>query len=189
MTIFIKNMVCNRCVMVVRQILSELRLTPGVIRLGEAELDLSEPLSPGQQEQLRIKLAESGFELLDDRKKKLVEKVKNLVTTLIHGTGEIDLDTPMSSYIQRQSEVDYKYLSSLFSATEGITIEQYIILQRIERVKELLVYNELTLSEIAYKLGYKSVQHLSTQFKKITGLTPSHFKTLTGDKRKPLDQL
>jgi AraC-like DNA-binding protein len=108
---------------------------------------------------------------------------------VIHGTDEVDIKTNFSNLIQQKLHIDYNYISSLFSNTEGITIEQYIILQRIERAKELLVYNELTLSEISYKLGYSSVQHLSTQFKKVTDLTPSHFKAIKENKRKPLDEL
>ena len=189
MKIFIKNMVCNRCIMVVRQLLHELHLQPGAITLGEAELKLSEPLAGHQITDLQQRLAANGFELLDDRRKKMVERVKNVITELIHGSDEIDLDINFSTYIQQRAGMDYKYLSSLFSATESVTIEQYIILQRIERAKELLAYNELSLGEISWKLGYKSVQHLSTQFKKTTGMTPSHFKTLKGDLRKPLDQI
>jgi len=121
--------------------------------------------------------------------KKFVEKVKNIIIEVIHGADEVDLTMNFSSLIGQKLHIDYNYISSLFSNTEGITIEQYIILQRIERAKELLVYNELTLSEISYKLGYSSVQHLSIQFKKVTGLTPSHFKSIKENRRKPLDQL
>lgn len=173
--------------MVVRQELEKMNLTPVHIQLGEVEL--MEELSDLQINHLRDQLAGKGFELLDDRKTMIVEKVKNIIVEVIHGADEVDLKINFSNLIQQRLHIDYNYVSTLFSNTEGITIEQYIILQRIERAKELLVYNELTLSEISYKLGYSSVQHLSTQFKKVTGLTPSHFKAIKENKRKPLDQL
>lgn len=187
MKISIKNMVCNRCILVVKQELEKMNLTPIHVQLGEVEL--KEELSDSQINHLRDQLADKGFELLDDRKTMIVEKVKNIIVEVIHGGDEIDIKTNFSNLIQKKLYIDYNYISFLFSNTEGITIEQYIILQRIERAKELLVYNELTLSEISYKLGYSSVQHLSTQFKKVTGLTPSHFKAIKENKRKPLDQV
>ena len=119
----------------------------------------------------------------------LVEKVKNTIIELIHSYDTVDIKQKISSIISEKLNVDYNHLSSMFSSTQGITIEKYIILQRIERAKELLVYNELSLSEIAYKLGYTNVQHLSTQFKKVTGLTPSHFKTIKKNKRRAIDLL
>ena len=187
MKLAIKNMVCNRCILVVRQELEKLGLTPLNVQLGE--VDLNEELAEEQINVLRSRLAAQGFQLLDDRKSKIIEKVKNVIIKTIHGTAYVDLKTNFSTLISEELHSDYNAISSLFSTTEGITIEQYVILQRIERAKELLVYNELTLSEIAYKLGYSSVQHLSTQFKKVTGLTPSHFKTIQENKRKPLDQV
>lgn len=187
MKLSIKNMVCNRCIMVVRQELERMNLIPNRIQLGEVEL--KEELSDLQINHLRDQLAEKGFELLDDRKTMIVEKVKNIIVEVIHGADEVDLKINFSNLIRQKLHIDYNYVSTLFSNTEGVTIEQYIILQRIERAKELLVYNELTLSEISYKLGYSSVQHLSTQFKKVTGLTPSHFKSIKENKRKSLDQL
>lgn len=187
MKISIKNMVCSRCILVVRQELEKMQLSPIYIQLGEAEL--KQELSNAQLNNLRERLAENGFELIGDRIAIMVEKVKNIIVQLIHGTDEIAIKTSFSSLIQNEFYIDYNYISSLFSNSEGITIEQYIIHQRIERVKELLIYNELTLSEISHKLGYSSVQHLSTQFKKVTDLTPSHFKTIEGPKRKPLDQV
>lgn len=173
--------------MVVRQELEKMNLTPVHIQLGEVEL--KEDLSDTQINHLRDQLAGKDFELLDDRKTMIVEKVKNIIVEVIYGADEVDLKINFSNLIQQRLHIDYNYVSTLFSNTEGITIEQYIILQRIERAKELLVYNELTLSEISYKLRYSSVQHLSTQFKKVTGLTPSHFKAIKENKRKPLDQL
>ncbi|SHF86008.1 helix-turn-helix domain-containing protein [Pedobacter caeni] len=162
-------------------------IQPVRIQLGEVELE--EDLSIEQMSYLRNWLSENGFELLDDRKMVLVEKVKNLVIETVHGADKIDLTIKLSYLIQQKLSIDYNYISSLFSTIEGITIEQYIILQRVERAKEFLAYNELTLSEIAHRLGYSSVQYLSTQFKKATGFTPTHFKSIKENARKPLDQL
>ncbi|WP_134088157.1 AraC family transcriptional regulator [Olivibacter sp. XZL3] len=187
MILFVKNMVCNRCLMVVRQILEELNIQPLSVCLGEVELD--KELDKVQFQSLKDRLIAVGFELLDDKKHKLVERAKTLLIERIHHVDEVNMKVNFSVFLQQELAIDYNYLSTLFSQTEGVTIEQFIILQRIERAKELLVYNELTLSEIAYKLGYSSVQHLSMQFKKITGLTPSHFKQVKERKRKPLDNL
>lgn len=187
MKVSIKNMVCYRCIVVVKQVFEKMQILPVRIQLGEVELE--EELSMIQLSYFKNWLSENGFELLDDRKMVLVEKVKNLIIEIIHGADRIDLTIKLSYLIQQKLKVDYNYISSLFSNMEGITIEQYIILQRIERAKEFLEYNELTLSEIAHKLGYSSVQYLSTQFKKATGFTPSHFKNLKENPRKPLDQL
>jgi AraC family transcriptional regulator len=180
-------MVCSRCIAVVKQVFDKMHITPVQVQLGEVEL--KENLSDKQISYLSSWLSENGFELLNDRKMVLVEKVKNLIIEIIHGAERIDLTIKVSYLIQQKLHVDYNYISSLFSNVEGVTIEQYIILQRIERAKEFLEYNELTLSEIADKLGYSSVQYLSTQFKKATGLTPSHFKSIRESTRKPLDQL
>jgi len=187
MKLAIKNIVCNRCIIVVKQEFEKINLTPINVQLGEVEL--KEGPSNSEINRLHNQLAGKGFELLDDRKMMMVEKVKNIIIEVIHRTDEIDIKVNFSNLIQQQLHIEYNYISSLFSNTEGITIEQYTILQRIERAKELLVYNELTLSEISYKLAYSSVQHLSTQFKKVTGLTPSHFKMIKENKRKPLDEL
>lgn len=187
MKVSIKNMVCFRCVVVVRQVFEKMQIIPVQVQMGEVEL--KESLSMIQLSYLRNWLSEKGFELLDDRKMVLVEKVKNLIVQIIHGTDRIDLSIKLSFLIQQKLSVDYNYISSLFSNIEGITIEQYLILQRIERAKEFLEYDELTLSEIAHKLGYSSVQYLSTQFKKATGFTPSHFKKTKENTRKSLDQL
>lgn len=187
MKLSIKNMVCQRCIMVVKQELEKNNLTAFHIQLGE--ITFKDALSDAQIALLKKGLSAHGFEVLDDRKAMIIEKVKNIIVSIIHGTDAIELKRNFSDIIAQQIPVDYNYISSIFSTTEGITIEQFIILQRIERVKELLVYNELSLSEIAYKLGYSNVQHLSTQFKKVTGLTPSHFKLVKENKRKSLDQL
>lgn len=180
-------MVCNRCVMVVRNELERMGLEPVQVALGEAEI--KNDLKPDQKETLRDNLSQIGFELLDDKNAKLVEKIKNAIIEIIHYGEDLDNRLKFSKQIEQKVGVDYHQLSTLFSETEGTTIEKYIILQRIEKVKELLVYNELNLSEIAFKTGYSSVQHLSTQFKKITGLTPSHFKEIKDNKRKPLDEV
>jgi AraC family transcriptional regulator len=187
MKLFIKNMVCNRCVMVVRQELEKIGLKPSQVTLGEAEI--KNELHPDQKEALRSNLASLGFELLDDKNAKLVERIKNAIIEIIHYGEDLDNRIKFSKQIEQKVGVDYHQLSTLFSETEGTTIEKYIILQRIEKVKELLVYNELNLSEIAFKTGYSSVQHLSTQFKKVTGLTPSHFKEVKENKRRPLDEV
>ncbi|MDR6782353.1 AraC family transcriptional regulator [Pedobacter africanus] len=187
MKLAIKNMVCNRCILVVGQVLEKMNLIPDQIQVGEVELTTD--LSDIQLSSLRLQLANEGFELLDDRKTMIVEKVKNIIIETIHGTDKVNISVNFSHLIQQKLLIEYNYISSFFSNTEGITIEQYIILQRIERAKELLVYDELSLGEISHKLGYKSLQHLSSQFKKITGLTPTQFKNIKENRRKPLDQL
>ena len=187
MTLYIKNMVCNRCIMVVREAMGKLELEPVQIELGEVEV--KEGLTLEKKQALKETLASLGFELLDDKKGRLVEKVKNAIIEIIHYGEDLDNRLKFSKQIENKVGVDYHSLSVLFSDTEGTTIEKYVINQRIEKVKELLVYNELSLSEIAFKTGYSSVQHLSTQFKKVTGLTPSHFKLIKQKKRKPLDEV
>ncbi|SMO68969.1 AraC-type DNA-binding protein [Solitalea koreensis] len=179
-------MVCNRCVKVVKEEIEKLGYSIENIKLGEVELREEENLV--NKVQLKEVLESNGFELLDDRKTQLVEKIKNVIVELIHHSKD-HLKTNVSEYISQKVGSDYSNLSNLFSSVEGITIEKYLILQRIERAKELLVYDELTLSEIAFELGYSSVAHLSAQFKKTTGLTPSHFKKLSDHKRMSLDHL
>lgn len=180
-------MVCDRCKMVVRQELDLLQLPYKNIDLGQVEL-VSEP-SKEQLQELREHLQQQGFELLDDKKTKTVERIKTEIVSLIHGRDAEEFNLKLSAMLEEKIGIDYHYLSSLFSSVEGITIEKYTILQRIEKVKELLMYDEKSLSEIAYEMGYSSVQHLSQQFKKVTGLTPSHFKNLKENKRKPLDRI
>ena len=185
--LYIKNMVCNRCIKVVREELESLGMEVQEIKLGEVIVsDSSDTINFIA---LKENLEENGFELIDDKKARAIEKVKNAVVELIHQEGEHSINMNFSDLIAERVGLDYNYLSSLFSSLESMTIERYIILQRIERVKELLVYNELTLSEIAWKTGYSSVQHLSNQFKKVTGLTPTHFKEVKEDKRRALDQV
>jgi AraC-like DNA-binding protein len=184
-TLHVKNMVCSRCQKVVRQELESLGLHPLTVGLGE--VTLREPASQVDQEAVGAALARHGFALLDDRKAQTVQKIKSTVIQAIHHRQEPH--PHFSARIAREVGLDYAYLSSLFSASEGITLEKYIILQRIERAKELLVYDELSLSQIADQLGYSSVQHLSGQFKKVTDLTPSYYKKLQEHKRRPLDEI
>ncbi|MCC9136920.1 helix-turn-helix domain-containing protein [Pontibacter silvestris] len=185
--LYIKNMVCDRCKKVVDEELSRLGYTVLGVGLGEAEV--ADSGKAVNMEEIREVMSVNGFDLLDDRKTQLIEKVKVAIIKLVHNREETDLHVNTSDYISEKVRADYNYLSSLFSSFEGITIEKYLILQRIEKAKELLVYNELSLKEIAYKLGYSSVAHLSNQFKKVTGLTPSHFKEIKDDKRKTIDKI
>lgn len=184
MNLYIKNMVCNRCRMVVRTELEKVGLQPLQVQLGEVELD--EKPTAEQMGKLKTALEALGFELIDDKKGRIIEKIKNVVIDLIHHSDE-QTKLKYSEYIAGKLHQDYTYLSKLFSEVEGTTIEQYIIAQKIEKVKELLVYDELSLSEIAWRLGYSSVAHLSAQFKKVTGLTPSFYKDRGRHIRKPLD--
>lgn len=180
-------MVCNRCIKVVQEEFSNLGLNIKSIELGSVEIEGQVDFD--QLEKIRKVLLDNGFELIDDKKSKIIEKIKTTIIQLIHYQKEKAAHINISDFISEELGFDYSYLSNLFSSVEGTTIEKYIINQKIEKVKELLVYNELSLSEISYQLGYSSVQHLSNQFKKITGLSPSHFKKLKTLKRKPLDDV
>ncbi|MDR2221377.1 MAG: AraC family transcriptional regulator [Flavobacteriaceae bacterium] len=186
MVIYIKNMVCARCKMAVESLFKGMEITPIIIELGEVHLH--EELNRKQLTQLEEKLYEIGFELLDDKRSKLVMKIKSVLITLIQDANGY-LETPLSVFVSEQVGQDYNSLSQLFSQLESTTIEQYYILLKIERVKELLVYDELSLKEIAFQLNYSSVAHLSTQFKKVTGLTPTHFKSLRHNRRELIDKL
>lgn len=186
MKVYIKNMVCNRCKMVVKSELEQLGLQPLTVELGEVEL--KEELTNDDKERINTRFLELGFELIDDKKSRLIERVKNLVVELVHHSEE-QLNMNVSDYLIEHIPMEYNYLSNLFSEVEGTTIEKFYIAQRLERVKELLVYDELSLSEIAHQMGYSSVAYLSTQFKKVVGLTPSHFKSIKASKRKSLDHL
>lgn len=186
-TLHIKNMVCNRCIKVVKDEFAKLDLQIEAIELGEVRV--SSILSTTQLSEIKNVLTENGFELIDDKKSKLIDSIKTLVIEKIHHSKEVPETINTSDYIAKKLGYDYSYLSNLFSSVEGLTIEKYIINQKIEKAKELLVYNELTLNEISFQLGYSSVQHLSNQFKKTTGLTPTHFKKLKESKRKPLDEV
>ncbi|HEU0227376.1 MAG TPA: AraC family transcriptional regulator, partial [Arachidicoccus soli] len=184
-TLYIKNMVCNRCIMVVQNELEKLGLDVKSIRLGEVILE--EDLSGEKKMALDKTLTSLGFERIDDKKSRTIEQIKNIIINLIHYQDN-DSRKNLSDLLSDKLHQDYHYLSNLFSEVEGVTIEKYFIAQKIEKVKELLVYDELSLSEIAFRLNYSSVAYLSNQFKKVTGLTPTHFKLIKEDKRKPLDQ-
>ena len=186
-TLYIKNMVCNRCVKVVKEELMKLEHIVLDIKLGEVTLS-TEP-DAAQLIDIKKSLNDNGFELLDDKKSKIIEKIKNLIIELIHYTGEKKNPVNYSDYLSEHIGLDYSYISSLFSAVENKTIEKYIISQKIERVKELILYGELSVKEIAEKLNYSSLQALSGQFKKETGLTPSEFKNKKDNDRKFIDKL
>lgn len=161
--------------MIVKDELEKLGLNYTIVELGEVEI--SEKLSAKKYKQLKICLLKFGLELMEDKKTMLIEKVKNIIVEMIHYSDEPPL-LNFSNYLSEKLDYDYHYISTLFSEVKGITIEHYIIAHKIERAKELLIYNELTLTEIAFKLHYSSVAHLSNQFKKVTGLTPSFFKNM-----------
>jgi AraC-like DNA-binding protein len=184
--IFIKYMVSIRCKMVVKAELDRLGLHYGIVELGEVEI--MEPLSPLLLLQLKTALLRSGLELLEDKKAVLVEQIKSVIIEMVHYADE-QPDIKNSVYISQKLNHDYTYLANLFSETSGTTIEHYIIMHKIEKVKELLVYHELNLTEIAYRLNYSSVAHLSNQFKKITGLTPTYFRQIGQKRRIPLEDV
>lgn len=183
MQLFIKNMVCPRCIAAVESTLNDLGITPLYVRLGEAHLATIP--TPSIIAELDARLKRQGFELLDDTRHRQIAQIKTLIIERIHHRA--DQRSSLSHYLSRQLHREYSQLSKLFSETEGITIEQYAILQRIEKVKELLTYNEMSLGQIADELDYSSVAHLSAQFKKVTGLTPTQFRAQ--GIRRPLDSL
>ena len=183
----IKNMVCPRCIKAVKEEFEKLNIPVSHIELGKVFTQAAP--TEKQIPLLKKALEENGFELIDDKKSQLIAQIKALVIDKIHHSTEGSEVVNSSDYIAGNIGYDYSYQSHLFSSVEGITIEKYIINQKIEKVKELLVYDELTLNEISYQLAYSSVQHLSNQFKKVTGLTPSQFKKLGGSKRKSLDEV
>lgn len=187
-TLLIKNMVCRRCVMAVEDILRNLDIPFEQVLIGEAHL--TDNISHERRELLRTELERIGFGLLDNRMSSLIESVKqHVIRKARNQLPEKDARLKLSDYLSSQLHHEYTYLSSLFSSIEGRTIENYFIEQRIEHAKELLTYGEMTLSQIALELEYSSTAHLSSQFKKITGLTPSHFKQIGTQKRKALDQI
>ena len=184
--LYIKNMVCNRCKMVVSDIFQKVGIENAIIEMGKATF--SGELNPGQYAELCDCLEEVGFEIIDNQRSKIIELVKKSIIELVRNKlNEVTVN--YSVYLEQEIGKDYNYLSNMFTATEGQTIEKYIISQKIELVKELLVYEQLNLSEIAFELGYSSVSHLSNQFKKVTGLTPSHFKEIGISRRKSLDTI
>jgi AraC-like DNA-binding protein len=185
-TLFVKNMVCNRCIMVVQNELEKLGLDFTNIKLGE--VTLAKDLNSDERNSLEGGLIPLGFEVIDDKKSRIIEKIKNIIIDLVHHQDN-DTKSNLSDILSEKINHDYNYLSNLFSEVEGTTIEKYFIAQKIEKIKELLVYDELSLSEIAIRLNYSSVAYLSNQFKKVTGLTPSYFKQIREEKRKPLDKV
>ncbi len=186
MKLYIQNMVCIRCQMVVKAELEKLGIQDVDVKIGEA--DIMEEISPRQVDQLDIALRKSGLLLMDNKKSILVEKIKNSIIELVHYTDD-QIRSNLSDYLSEKLNYDYTYLANLFSEVKGITIEKFYLTHKIEKVKELIVYDELNLTEIAYKLHYSSVAHLSNQFKKYTGLTPSHFKKLKNKRRGTLEKV
>ena len=186
MKLFIKNMVCNRCKVAVNDELIKFGLHPSSVQLGEVEI--AEELSAENKASLNTLLQSLGFEMIDDKKRRIIEKIKTAIVNSVHYAEEQSA-LKFSQKISRELNLDYNYLSNLFSETEGTTIEKYFIAQRIEKVKELLKYDELSLSEIADQLGYSSVAYLSNQFKTQTGFTATQFKSLVNNQRRNLDDL
>ena len=185
-TIFIKYMVSLRCKLLVKEELRKMGLHYAIVDLGMVEV--LENISDEQQSQLKKNLKKSGLEVLDNKKSVLIEKIKNVVIEMIHYAEELP-KVNYSDYISKNLGYDYTYLANIFSEVKGITIQHYIIIHKIERAKELLIYDELNLTEISYKLHYSSVAHLSNQFKKITGLTPSFYKQITVSRKLNLEDI
>jgi len=186
MKLFIKYMVSLRCKMIVKEELRKLGLNYVLVDLGMVEI--LEDISDQQRQQLSKNLLKSGLELLENKKSILIEKIKNVITEMIHYSDEIPR-VNYSDYISEKLSYNYNYLANIFSEVKGITIQQYIIIHKIERVKELILYDELSLSEISHKLHYSSPAHLSNQFKKITGLTPSYYKKMKQKRNRNLENL
>lgn len=186
--ISVKNMVCSRCIRVVREELERAGYGVAAILLGEVVL--TGTITAEDKKRIAEVLAVQGFELIDDRRRTIIERIKTLIISKVHHSDGEELEHLLfSEYLSSAMAMEYGYLSSLFSSVENITIEKYVILQKIERVKELLTYDQLTLSEIAYRLGYSSSQHLSNQFRKTTGMTPTEFKNSAARSRRPLDNV
>jgi len=172
--------------MAVKKVLGELGLHFIVVDLGEVEI--MENISAEQREKMKIALLNTGLELMDDKKAILIERIKNAVVEMVHHSDEM-IKTNFSDFLSKKLEHDYTYLANLFSEVQGITIEHFIIAHKVERIKELIIYDELNITEIAWKMNYSSVAHLSNQFKKVTGLTPSHFKQLKDKRRNPIEEI
>ena len=175
-----------RCKIMVKEALKKLGLHYIMVDLGEVEI--MENLSVEKREQLKSALVNAGLELMDDRRSVLIEKIKNVIVEMVHYTDELP-KTNFSDFISKKLSHDYTYLANLFSEVQGTTIEQFIILHKTERIKELIIYGELNITEIANKMNYSSVAHLSTQFKKVTGLSPTHFKQLKDKRRNPIEEI
>jgi AraC-like DNA-binding protein len=186
MKLYIKYMVSNRCKMAVKEALKSLGLHFIVVDLGEVEI--METLTNEQRELVKIALFSSGLELMDDKRAVLIEKIKNIIIEMIHHTDEL-IKINFSDFLSEKLNHDYTYMANLFSEVQGTTIEQFIISHKIERIKELIIYDELNITEIAWKMNYSSVAHLSHQFKKVTGLSPSHFKQLKDKRRSPIEEV
>ncbi len=186
MKIYIKNMVCIRCKMVVKEELFNLGIQHAIVELGE--VDLLSPFTAEMHERLKARLIKFGLELMDDKKSVLIQRIKNVIVDLVHYSEE-PLVVNFSVFLAEKLQHDYTYMANLFSEVQGTTIEKFIISHKIERVKELLVYNELNLTEIAFLMHYSSVAHLSAQFKKVTGLTPSYFKQMKDKRRSMLEDM
>ena len=185
-TIYIKHMVCERCIFVVKQELSKLGFAPVAVSLGKATFDRD--LSNEEILSIKANLGNFGFELINDKKVRFTEQVKHAIIELVN-QGETDRKANLSDYLADKLHLEYSYISNVFSDLENVTIEQYYIAQRVEKVKEMLVYDEYTLTEIADKMNYSSVAYLSAQFKRITGFTPTQFKNIKGNKRTPIDKV
>lgn len=179
-------MVSARCKMAVKEELKKLGLHFILVDLGE--VDIMENINSSQREQVRAALQDVGFELMDDKRAVLIEKIKNVIIEMVHHSDEI-VKVNFSSYLSEKLNHNYTYLANLFSEVQGTTIEQFLISHKIERIKELIIYGELNITEIAWKMNYSSVAHLSNQFKKSTGLSPSHFKNLKNKRRNPLEDV
>jgi len=179
-------MVSNRCKMAVKEELKKLGLHFIVVDLGE--VDIMETISMEKRALLKANLLQSGLELMDDKKAMLIEKIKTVIIEMVHYSDEA-IKINFSSYLSEKMNHDYTYLSNLFSEVQGTTIEHFIISHKIERIKELIIYGEHNITEIAWKMGYSSVAHLSSQFKKVTGLSPSHFKQLKDKRRSPIEDI
>ncbi len=179
-------MVSNRCKMVVKDILKQLELHFVLVDLGE--VDIMENISVMQKEELKILLKTAGLDLMDDKRAVLIEKIKNAVIEMVHHSDEV-MKVNFSDFLSEKLNHDYTYLANLFSETQGTTIEQFVISHKVERIKELIIYGELNITEIAWKMNYSSVAHLSNQFKKVTGLAPSHFKQLKDKRRQPIEDI
>jgi len=179
-------MVSNRCKIAVKEELKQLGLHFIVVDLGEVEI--MENISDEKRQQVKIALRNAGFDLMDDKRAVLIEKIKNVIIDMVHHTNEM-IKINFSDYLSEKLNHDYTYLANLFSEVQGTTIEQFVIAHKIERIKELIIYDELNITEIAWKMNYSSVAHLSNQFKKMTGLSPSHFKQLKTKRRSPLEEI